>query len=251
MGERITLAHERRSRSGRLCIARVEVDLYSTKVQVRIALLDDHQLFRDGLSAVLSGHPDLTVVAEASTGRSLLDQLTGAKPTLVVLDVSLPGMNGFAVSREIRRRDPGCLQMMLSMHGSDENVNEALGAGARGYALKDQLAPDILSAIRAVARGEYYLAPKIPQTLLQRHFGKDRNSEPKSPLDELSTREREVFNLVVRGFTNEALSRELIISVKTVETHRARINKKLGVHSTADLVRFAARRGLLAENPAI
>jgi two-component system, NarL family, response regulator NreC len=195
-------------------------------------------------------------VAEAGTGRSLLDQLTAAKPTLVVLDVSLPGMNGFAVTREIRRRDPQCLAMMLSMHGSDENVNEALGAGARGYALKDQLAPDILSAIRAVARGEYYLAPKIPQALLQRHLGKDRNGHAcngaaKSPIDELSTREREVFNLVVRGFTNEALSRELIISVKTVETHRARINKKLGVHSTADLVRFAARRGLLADNPEI
>ncbi|MEO6420307.1 MAG: response regulator transcription factor [Polyangiaceae bacterium] len=221
-------------------------------MQVRIALLDDHQLFRDGLSAVLFGHPDLTVVAEASTGRALLDQLSDAKPTLVVLDVSLPGMNGFAVSREIRRRDPRCMVMMLSMHGSDENVTEALGAGARGYALKDQLAPDILGAIRAVARGEYYLAPKIPEALLQRHLRKDdRQRDPRSPLDELSTREREVFNLVVRGFTNDALSRELIISVKTVETHRARINKKLGVHSTADLVRFAARRGLLSDNPEI
>lgn len=177
----------------------------------------------------------------------LLEQLDTAKPAVVVLDVSLPGMNGFAVTRELRRRDPRCKVMMLSIHGTDENVIEALDAGARGYALKDQLAEEIVAAVRIVARGDYYLAPKIPKAVLDRHLRRRRGEEPKSsPLEELSNREREVFDLVVRGFTNESASRELTISVKTVETHRARINRKLAVHSTAELVRFAAMRGLLS-----
>ncbi len=133
---------------------------------------------------------------------------------------------------------------MLSIHGTDENVMEALAAGALGYALKDQLAEEIVTAIRVVASGEHYLAPKIPKAVLERHRrGEDARA---SPLKELSAREREVFDLVVRGFTNESAARELTISVKTVETHRARINRKLGVHSTEALVRFAAMRGLLS-----
>ncbi|MEO6420645.1 MAG: response regulator transcription factor, partial [Polyangiaceae bacterium] len=187
-------------------------------MRLRIALVDDHQIFRDGLRAALSGHADLEVVAEASKGRVLLEQLGDAKPAIVVVDVSLPGMNGFAVTRELRRRDPRCKVMMLSIHGTDENVLEALEAGARGYALKDQLAEDIVAAVRIVARGDYYLAPKIPKSVLDRHLRRRRGEEPKSsPLEELSNREREVFDLVVRGFTNESVSRELTISVKTVE----------------------------------
>jgi two-component system response regulator NreC len=218
-------------------------------VRLRIALVDDHQLFRDGVRAALSSHADLEVVAEASEGKMLLEQLDTTKPAVVVLDLSLPGMNGFAVTRELRRRDPACKVMMLSIHGTDENVMEALEAGAIGYALKDQLAEEIVAAIRVVAHGGYYLAPKIPKAVLERHLRQRRGEEPKSsPLEELSTREREVFDLVVRGFTNESVSRELTISVKTVETHRARINRKLAVHSTAELVRFAAIRGLLSTN---
>ena len=218
-------------------------------MRVRIALVDDHQLFRDGLRAALSTQTDLDVVAEASQGRAMLDEVSTSKPAVVVLDVSLPGMNGFAVARELRKRDPRCKVLILSMHGTDDHVTEALEAGARGYALKDQLAGDIVEAIRIVARGDYYLAPKIPKAVLERHLRRERGEKAKaSPIEDLSGREREVFDLVVRGFTNEHVSRELIISVKTVETHRARINRKLSVHSTADLVRFAAMRGLLSED---
>ena len=214
---------------------------------MRIALVDDHQIFRDGLRAALLPHADLEVVAEASNGRMLLEQLDVAKPAIVVLDVALPGMNGFAVTRELRRRDPQCQIMVLSIHGTDENVMEALDAGARGYALKNQLAEDIVAAVRVVAGGDYYFAPKIPKSVLERHHRRRRGEDPtSSPLQELSRREREVFDLVVRGFTNQSVSRELTISVKTVETHRARINSKLAVHSTAELVRFAAVRGLLS-----
>ncbi len=189
----------------------------------------------------------MCVVSEASSGRMLLDELFEAKPDLVLLDLALPGMNGFAVTRELRRQELPCKVLILSVYETDEDVLEAFASGAHGFALKSQTATEILGAIRSVMRGGLYRAPRIPASLLERHLSpkEDPASDPR-PLAPLSERERDVFDLVLRGFSNEATSRELTIALKTVESHRARINKKLGIHSTADLIRFGSKHGLLS-----
>jgi two-component system response regulator NreC len=209
-----------------------------------LVLVDDHELFRQGLRAALDATADFVVVAEASDARSALEAARTSQPDIAVLDVSLPGAGGIALARDLRRSEPNCKILMLTMHVSEPFVLEALDAGALGYAIKDQRTSEIMEAIRTVARGELYLAPRIPRSVLERH--QKGNYRPEAgPLSELSVREREVFDLVVRGFTNESAATELGISVKTVETHRARINRKLSVHSTGELVRFAALHGLI------
>jgi DNA-binding NarL/FixJ family response regulator len=211
---------------------------------LRLVLVDDHCLFREGLCAVLSMQKDIKIVAEASDAKEALVAVATHRPDLVLLDVTLPGLDGIAVARELNKRDPRVKMLFLSMHAAAAYVSEALAAGARGYALKDQPAADVVEAIRAVGRGETYLSPKIPRRLVERPSDAMRAHDA-GPLDLLTPRERDVFNLVVNGFSNEGIAGELSISVKTVETHRAHINRKLAVHSTGELIRFAAVRGLL------
>jgi DNA-binding NarL/FixJ family response regulator len=210
----------------------------------RLLLVDDHELFRQGLKAALEAAADFVVVAEAADARSALEAARTSQPDIAILDVSLPGAGGVALARDLLRYEPSCKIMMLTMHVSEPYVLEAFDAGARGYAIKDQRTTEIIDAIRTVARGEIYLAPRIPRSVLERHQSGSYRLDS-GPLGELSVREREVFDLAVRGFTNESIASELGISVKTVETHRARINRKLRVHSTGELVRFAALHGLI------
>jgi DNA-binding NarL/FixJ family response regulator len=210
----------------------------------RLVLVDDHELFREGLKTALQAASDFVVVGEASNARSALDVARTSSPDVAIVDVSLPGAGGIALARDLLRNSPRCKILMLTMHTSEPYVLEALDAGALGYAIKDQRTSEIIEAIRTVARGEIYLAPRIPGSVLER-YQTGRTRDDLGPLGELSVREREVFDLVVRGFTNESVANELGISVKTVETHRARINRKLHVHSTGELVRFAALHGLI------
>jgi two-component system response regulator NreC len=203
---------------------------------LRIALVDDHVLFRDGLRALVSAAGDLLVVAEASDARTALLLLEAANPDVLVVDVTLPGSSGIALAREVLRLLPKCRVLVLTMHASEEYVIHALAAGATGYALKSQPAGEVIEAIRAVGHGRPYLAPTLPRP---------RREDGDTRLDELSPREREIFDLLVQSHSNRSIAQHLFISVKTVETHRASINRKLGVHSTAEIVRFAALRGLV------
>lgn len=223
-------------------------------MSLRVALVDDHRLFREGLRMVLEGQPDLNVVAEASDAREAFGVVDAAKPDVVVLDVALPGIDGIEAARELVRRSPRQRVLMLSMHSDEAHVAHALAAGASGYALKDQSADAVIDAIRTVARGQKYLSPRISRFGLDEKLhlsangGENGKSKagPGGPVDLLSPREREVFAMLVRGSSNHAVATRLCISIKTVETHRAHILKKLTLHSIADLVRFAARNGLLA-----
>jgi two-component system, NarL family, response regulator NreC len=211
-------------------------------MKVRLLVVDDHRLFREGLKALLETAPDLEVAAEAGDAREAVGLAEKVLPDLIVLDVGLPGSNGVSAIPDLRRAAPRARILVLTMHTTHEYIRLALGAGAVGYAVKDQTAPEIVGAIRAVARGERYLAPQLPQSLLQQRTGPITGG----PLHSLSPREREIFDLAVRGFSNQGIAGQLCISVKTVETHRAHINKKLGVHSAAELIRFAARHGLVS-----
>jgi DNA-binding NarL/FixJ family response regulator len=210
-------------------------------MRVHLVLLDDHPLFRGGLRAVLDADPEFHVVGEAADAASALELVESKRPQVVVVDVTLPSSNGIDFTREIVKRSPESRVLVLTMHSRPELAAEAFAAGARGFALKSEEPNQIVEAVRAVAAGETYLSPAIPRAAL------DGPSSGLDPLVGLSPREREIFDLVVRGYSNDNVARELQISIKTVQTHRAKINHKLGVHSTGELVRFAALRGLVSE----
>jgi DNA-binding NarL/FixJ family response regulator len=206
---------------------------------LRIAILDDHVIFRDGLGALLRAHPDLAVVAEAGEARQIYPLIEATSPQVVVVDIALPGSSGINATQEIVRRWPQCRVLVLTMYADAEHVTRAFAAGATGYALKDQGAAEVVEAIRAVGGGRRYVAPAVPPGALQ-------GAGLRTSLEELTVREREVFDLILQSRSNRDIAAYLHISIKTVETHRAAINRKLGAHSTADLVRIAARLGLIA-----
>lgn len=208
---------------------------------VRIALIDDHLLLRQGLGAIVAAQPDLAVVYEGS-GNETVDAIIEKAPDVAIIDVSLKGGNGITTTRQLAARLPSCRVLILTMHASEDLAAHTFAAGAAGFALKSQDATAVLHAIRTVAQGSRYLAPALPARLLER----PRDVGPPRGMGELSPREREVFNLIIQGQSNRAIAERLGISIKTVEAHRAGINRKLDAHSTADLVRVAARHGLLS-----
>lgn len=212
--------------------------------RVKVLLVDDHHLFREGLRTVLASTEDIAVVGEASTGREAFQMLEELQPDIVTVDVTLPDGDGILATREILRRRPSTRVLMLTMHGNHYYLNQAISAGARGYALKEQLPTEIVDALRSVARGEVYVAPQLPQDVAATTGA--RRASANTPLDALSPRERDIFDLIVRGYTNTSMAETLHLSVKTIETHRAHINKKLRVHSTGELIRLAALHGLVA-----
>ncbi len=211
-----------------------------------LAVVDDHQLFRDGLRARLSAHPDLRVVSEAEDARSAYEAVAAQNPDMVVLDVLLPGSTGLSVARELIRTHPKLKILMMSGDINEDAVAEALALGAKGYASKTQPAGELITAIRAVAQGHSYLAPRISRFLVDDYLRLRRGGQERTgPLGALSPRERETFDLLVRGHGNDQIAQQFRISKRTVETHRSRILQKLHVHSVAELFRFAARHGLL------
>jgi two-component system response regulator NreC len=215
-------------------------------MRVRVALVDDHQLFRDGLRTLLNAQPEMEVVGEAADASSAYGTVDSTSPDVVVMDVALPGVSGIAAAREILRRDPKRRLMFLTMHAEEEFVVQGLSAGAIGYALKHQPASQVLEAIQDVARGQSYLCSRISRFIVDDHLRLRRGeSTVRGPCDSLSPREKEVFDLLVRGFSNDNIGGQLCVSVKTVETHRAHILKKLRLHSMVELVRFAALHNLL------
>jgi DNA-binding NarL/FixJ family response regulator len=207
-----------------------------------LMLLDDHPLYLEGLCSFLSRQEDFSVVAQVSSAREAYGVVETHQPDVAVVDLALPGVDGFSATRELRRRAPNTRVLVLTVHDRPEYAIRAIEAGASGFVCKSQPADTVLEAIRAVARGDSYLPPAISEAM--REPGR-KLAAGDEPLGLLSPREREVFGLLVRGFTNQSVGRELCISMKTVETHRARIHRKLKVHSIADLMRFAARHNLI------
>ena len=212
---------------------------------MRILLIDDHSVFREALGSLLvQRDPSLEIVGERSTARDGIRAVSELRPDLVVMDIMLGGTSGIAAVRELRRLEMQCRILVLTAIVEPGFVVDAMSAGADGYALKEQTIEDVLLAIHRVSRGSGYVAPRMERTL-----GTGRGVPApglQGIVASLSIREREVFELVVAGYTNQRISSELFISVKTVETHRTRINKKLRVHSTVELLRLAALHGLVS-----
>jgi DNA-binding NarL/FixJ family response regulator len=207
----------------------------------RIVLVDDHRLFRLGLKAAIAPETDLQVVGEAGDAKSAVAVVEGTQPDVVVLDVSMPGADGMSALVEIVRGKTGPAVLILTMHRGIDYIKQAMASGAKGYALKDDPPETVVEGIRAVAQGHLFMSPELSHHLLDL----DVRVGTTDVLDRLSMRERQVFSMIVRGHTSQKIAEELQISLKTVETHRAHINQKLGVHSTGEIVRLAALRGML------
>lgn len=211
------------------------------KHKTRILLADDHTLVRRGFALIVGREPDLEVVGEASTGREAVEMADQLRPDVVVIDVSMPELNGIEGTRRIMDQHPRTRVLAVSMHRDAVYVREILKAGARGYVLKDAADEDFLTAVRAVARNEAYLSPKIADAVLA-----DYRKSVNDPIDLLTSREREVLQMIAEGKTNKEIANVLSLSVYTVEAHRGKIMEKLNLHNTGDLVRFALRNGLIS-----
>lgn len=209
--------------------------------KIRILLVDDHTVVRRGIRMILSAQPDMEVVAEGKNGLEAVEEAARTEPDVVIMDVNMEGLNGIEGARRIAETMPRCRVLALSMHRDAVYVREMLKAGAKGYLVKDADDDALLDAVRAVARGEAYLSPSVADAVLA-----DYRRHVTNPLDLLTSREREVLQLVAEGQTNKEIATQLNLSVYTVEAHRGRLMEKLNLHSTGELVRFAIRNGFIS-----
>lgn len=209
--------------------------------RIRILLADDHAVVRNGFRMILVAQRDLEVVGEASNGRQAVEMAAALKPQLVVMDIAMPELNGIEATRQITRNHPGIRVLALSMQKDAVYVRETLRAGAKGYLLKDSGEQDFLAAVRAVARGNGWLSSGVSDAVIE-----DYRRHVTDPVDLLSPREREVLQMIAESRTNKEIATALNLSVYTVEAHRGRIMEKLNLHSVAELVRFALRKGLIS-----
>lgn len=211
---------------------------------VTILLADDHRIFRDGLHPLLAAQPDFAVVAEADDGLEALRLARELEPSVAVLDISMPGLSGIEVARQLARDTPGVRTIILSMHSDRRFVLEALRAGARGYLLKDTGFAELAAAIRAVCAGRIHLGADIGEQVIRDYLNLADDTEPGGALAVLSGREREVLQLLAEGLATKEIADRLHLSGKTVESHRKAVMDKLGIRSIAELTKLAIREGL-------
>jgi two-component system response regulator NreC len=210
-------------------------------VSVRILIVDDHAVVRAGLKLLLDAQPDLEPVGEAGTARDAIFQARALKPDLILMDVGMPDQNGLEVVPALLHDNPEVKVLVLSMQDEPQYVRQAFDVGASGYVLKESADADLVTAIHQVAQGESYVDPKLGARLVAAERAEIRRAEE----DPLSEREREVLRLLALGHTNQEIAKQLFISVRTAETHRAHIMQKLGLQTRAELVRYALEQGML------
>lgn len=213
-------------------------------MNIRLILADDHLLFRAGLKSMLEKSSDLEIVGEAVDGHATLQLAERLTPDIILLDISMPGLNGLEALRRLSETQPGIRVIILSMHSDRRYVTESIKAGAKGYVLKDSTVEELVTAIRTIMRGEVYLSSRIAKVLVSDYVSLTAATEATSD-SSLTTREREVLQLVAEGYSTKDVASRLCISIKTVETHRKRIMDKLDIHSVAELTRYAIREKII------
>ena len=211
---------------------------------IRIVLADDHVAVRQGLRLLIEAQPDMQVVAEASDGAGAVEHATKLSPDVVVMDISMPGVNGLVATRTLRAQVPGTAVVILTRHGDDAYLQELLRAGAAGYVLKQSAAAELLQAVRAVAAGGQYLDSALTARVTAGFVGR-KGKGPNQPGAALSERESEVLRLIASGYSNKEIATQLDLSVKTVEVHKANAMRKLGLTGRIDIVRYAILQGWL------
>ena len=213
--------------------------------ELRVLLGDDHTVLRQGLRRILEDRHDWKVVGEASNGREAVQQSIETTPDVAVLDIGMPLLNGIEATRQITRRAPAVRVLILSMHSDQAYVSQAVQAGARGYLLKESAGSELIAAIAAVAAGKTFFSPPVAQVVFDDYVRGLAARGITDRYDALSEREREVLQLVAEGKSSKEIADVLTISPATVETHRTHVLQKLGLRNTAEVVRFAARRGIV------
>jgi two-component system response regulator NreC len=206
---------------------------------IRVVLADDHVLVRQGLKSLLE-REGFQVVAEASDGQEALRHVESLKPDILVMDISMPTLNGLEAARQICLSSPQIKTILLTQHDEEQYLSEALEAGVKGYVLKSQVASDLINAMRQVSRGGVYLSPGVSSAVMEAY-----RSKSEKPKDPLTSRERQVLQLIAEGKSTKDVASVLGISVKTAESHRTRLMQKLDIHETASLVLYAVRRGIV------
>jgi DNA-binding NarL/FixJ family response regulator len=211
---------------------------------IKIILADDHAIVRDGLRVFLEMQSDIKVVGEATNGREVLNRVKELRPDIVIMDITMPELNGIDATHQIMESGMEVKVIILSMQSSSEHIFRALKAGASGYLLKESAGKEVIEAVRTVMGGKRYLSPSISETLVLDYLQVRELSEEQSPLEKLSEREREILQLVVEGNSSAQIADQLFLSSKTVDTYRSRLMKKLGVTDLTGLIKFAVMNGI-------
>lgn len=214
--------------------------------KLRILLGDDHAVLRAGLKVLLNAEEDLEVIGEAADGLEVLEKSAQLRPDLVLLDLTMPRMNGVECIRNLLKAQPDLKILVLTMHDDEEYLKAVIQAGAQGYVLKKAADVELLSAIRTVSRGEMFIYPSMATALLYQMVNPKGSSPALKKAKQLSEREREVLRLLALGHTNQEIADMLCVSVKTVKTYRARLMEKLNMHKRAELVRYAVENGIVS-----
>jgi DNA-binding NarL/FixJ family response regulator len=217
---------------------------------ISVLLVDDHNIVRQGLRALLLAEGDITIVGEAQSGREAVQMASQLRPEVVIMDLAMPLLNGSEATRQVLKAVPSTRVVVLSSYGDDEHIHSAIAAGAAAYLLKQTAAADLVKAIREVKKGNAFFSPAIALKLKEQTC-KSMNEEeqpPKTPDVDLTSREVEVLQLIAEGFANKQIAAELGLSVKTVEKHRQSVMKKLDIHDIAGLVRHAVEKGIIEMN---
>jgi len=216
-------------------------------MDIKVLLADDHAVLRDGLRMVLDAQTGISVVGEAEDGRQALEMVERLHPDVVVMDIAMPNMNGAEATRQIKRRFPGVKVLILTMHENEQYLAQIVNAGAIGCVLKRSAGTELVTAVRAAARGESYFSPDMATMMLdgyRMHLAVDGRDES----DLLTEREREILQLVAEGKTNQEIADLLVVSIKTVQTHRAHMMEKLDAHDRTELVKHAIRLGMITSD---
>jgi two-component system response regulator NreC len=211
--------------------------------KIRILVVDDHTIMRDGIRALLSLHDDIEVVGEASEGKEALDKAQELMPDVVIMDIAMPGMDGLEATRRIRKKHPKIKVLVLTQHDNKEYIISVIKAGASGYVPKRALGSELVSAIRAVQQGDSFLYPSAAAALIEDYLLQAREEEP---YDQLTAREREVLKLIAEGYTSKEIADMLFLSLKTILGHRSKIMEKLNLHNRTELIKYAMRKGLVS-----
>jgi two-component system response regulator NreC len=212
---------------------------------IRVLVVDDHALVREGIKSLLQGIPQITVIGEAEDGLDAIEKARKVRPDIVLMDIGMPRMTGVEATRHIREEMPAVQVVALTIHESEEYLFQMLRAGASGYVLKKSHPSEMLAAIEAATRQETYLTPSMTKGLVTDYLRRVGEGEEQTTYRELTDREREVLKLIAEGYTNPEIAKLLHVSVKTVQAHRGHIMEKLDLHRPAALVRYAIRKGLV------
>lgn len=211
----------------------------------RIFIVDDHALLRSALRALLSQDPDLEVVGEAGNGHDAIRSVAATMPELVLMDISMPGMNGIETIVDLKRRSPGVRLLVLTMHRADEYILASLRAGAEGYMLKEGTHEELLIAVKSILNGKTYLSPDVSGGVINGYVNSGASEPATTPWDLLTHREREILKLIGEGHSNKSIARYFSLSTKTVEKHRSNLMRKLDLHNAAMLTSYAIQKGLV------